>query len=277
MRFVEEASNAMALDRIILEGVPVKLRRPGDYNPPLAATLGPIHPNPNLNLTAVGLSSSVLDDWSRIYVTGLPNHFTEAQIREIFECFGTLRGFNLAKDITGRSKGYAFCVYQDPSLTDIACAALNGIKIGDKMVAVMRAIQGAVKPKLEQEALLLHPQLQIVLQRLMLQPGGTPTKIVCLSQVVTADDLGDDQGYEDIMEEMTQEGGKFGNLVNVVIPRPNPDNDSSPGVGKVFLEYADVDGASKAISGMNGRKFGGNQVVPLYYPENKYLQGESEG
>ena len=44
----------------------------------------------------------------------------------------------------------------------------------------------------------------------MLQPGGTPTKIVCLTQVVTADDLGDDEEYEDIMEDMRQEGGKFG-------------------------------------------------------------------
>lgn len=94
-----------------------------------------------------------------------------------------------------------------------------------------------------------------------------------------------------------------GNLVNVVIPRPNPDHDPTPGVGKVrfqfsdtmstkfiyklhtlngnvlmqvFLEYADVDGSSKARSGMNGRKFGGNQVVAVYYPEDKYLQGDYE-
>lgn len=100
-----------------------------------------------------------------------------------------------------------------------------------------------------------------------------------------------------------------GNLVNVVIPRPNPERDATPGVGKVrfsaqrssfllfsctqhiplndillylismqvFLEYADLDGAAKARSGMNGRKFGGNQVVALYYPENKYAQGDYEG
>nr|VDC61095.1 unnamed protein product [Brassica rapa] len=68
-----------------------------------------------------------------------------------------------------------------------------------------------------------------------------------------------------------------GNLVNVVIPRPKPDHDPTPGVGKVFLEYADLDGAAKARSGMNGRKFGGNQVVAVYYPENKYAQGDYDG
>ncbi|EOA34924.1 hypothetical protein CARUB_v10020009mg [Capsella rubella] len=280
MRSVEEASNAMALDGIILEGVPVKVRRPTDYNPSLAATLGPSQPNPSLNLAAVGLSSGStggLEGPDRIFVGGLPYYFTEAQIRELLESFGPLRGFNLVKDReTGNSKGYAFCVYQDPSVTDIACAALNGIKMGDKTLTVRRAIQGAVQPKPEQEEILLHAQQQIAFQRLMLQPGGTPTKIVCLTQVVTADDLRDDEEYADIMEDMRQEGGKFGNLVNVVIPRPNPDHDPTPGVGKVFLEYADVDGSSKARSGMNGRKFGGNQVVAVYYSENKYAQGDYE-
>ncbi|XP_048595792.1 splicing factor U2af large subunit B-like isoform X10 [Brassica napus] len=280
MRSVEEASNAMALDGIILEGVPVKVKRPTDYNPSLAAALGPSQPNPNLNLAAVGFSSGStggLEGPDRLFVGGVPYYLTEDQIRELLESFGPLRGFNLVKDReTGNSMGYAFCVFQDPSVTDIACAALNGIKMGNKTLTVRRAVQGAIQPKPEQEDILLHAQQQIALQRLMLQPGGTPTKIVCLTQVVTANVLGDDKEYEDIMEDMRLEGGKFGNLVNVVIPRPNADHDSQPGVGKVFLEYADLDGAAKARSGMNGRKFDGNQVVAVYYPENKYAQGDYE-
>ncbi|GAB4853147.1 hypothetical protein Ancab_017332 [Ancistrocladus abbreviatus] len=278
MRSVEEASNAMALDGIIFEGTPVKVRRPSDYNPSLAATLGPSQPNPNLNLAAVGLtpgSAGGLEGPDRIFVGGLPYYFTEAQIRELLESFGTLRGFDLVKDReTGNSKGYAFCVYQDPAVTDIACAALNGIKMGDKTLTVRRANQGAVQPKPEQESVLQYAQQQIALQRLMLQPGGLPTKVVCLTNVVTADELKDDGEYEDIMVDMRDEGEKFGTLVNVVIPRPQPDGELTPGVGKVFLEYADTDGAAKARTGMNGRKFGGNQVVAVFYPENKFAQGE---
>uniref|UniRef100_A0A0D3E564 Splicing factor U2af large subunit n=2 Tax=Brassica oleracea var. oleracea TaxID=109376 RepID=A0A0D3E564_BRAOL len=280
MRSVEEASNAMALDGIILEGVPVKVKRPTDYNPSLAAALGPSQPNPNLNLAAVGFSSGStggLEGPDRLFVGGIPYYLTEDQIRELLESFGPLRGFNLVKDReSGNSMGYAFCVFQDPSVTDMACAALNGIKMGNKTLTVRRAVQGAIQPKPEQEDILLHAQQQIALQRLMLQPGGTPTKIVCLTQVVTANVLGDDKEYEDITEDMRQEGGKFGNLVNVVIPRPNPEHDPTPGVGKVFLEYADLDSAAKARSGMNGRKFDGNQVVAVYYPENKYAQGDYE-
>lgn len=153
---------------LLQQGAPVKVRRPSDYNPSLAATLGPSLPNPNLNLAAVGLtpgSAGGLEGPDRIFVGGLPYYFTEAQIKELLESFGPLRGFDLVKDReTGNSKGYAFCVYQDLSVTDIACAALNGIKMGDKTLTVRRANQGANQPKPEQESVLLHAQQQIALQ-----------------------------------------------------------------------------------------------------------------
>jgi splicing factor U2AF subunit len=38
----------------------------------------------------------------------------------------------------------------------------------------------------------------------------------------------------------------------------------------VFLEYADVEGSTKAKTGMHGRKFDGNQVVAVFYPEDKF-------
>ncbi|XWS45391.1 hypothetical protein CRYUN_Cryun15aG0132500 [Craigia yunnanensis] len=217
MRSVEEASNAMALDGIIFEGAPVKVRRPSDYNPSLAATLGPSQPSPNLNLTAVGLSpgsAGGLEGPDRIFVGGLPYYFTEVQIRELLESFGPLRGFDLVKDReTGNSKGYAFCVYQDLSVTDIACAALNGIKMGDKTLTVRRANQGTTQPKPEQESILQHAQQQIAFQRLILQPQGVPTKVVCLTQALSEDDLRDDEEYDDIVEDMRQEGGKHGKIL----------------------------------------------------------------
>lgn len=42
----------------------------------------------------------------------------------------------------------------------------------------------------------------------MLQP--VPTKVVCLTQVVSVDELKDDDEYEEILEDMRMEGGKFG-------------------------------------------------------------------
>ncbi|KAH0854896.1 hypothetical protein HID58_031338 [Brassica napus] len=225
---------------------PSEVRRPSDYNPSLAASLGPSQPSPHLNLAAVGLTpgaSGGLEGPDRIFVGGLPYYFTEAQVRELLESFGALKGFDLVKDReTGNSKGYAFCVYQDVAVTDIACVALNGIKMGDKTLTVRRANQGSMQPKPEQESVLLHAQQQIAFQMNMFQPGPVATTVVCLTQVVTEDELKDDEEFEDIMEDMRQEGGKFGMLTSVVIPRPSPSGEPVPGLGKVFLKYVDTEG-----------------------------------
>ncbi|KAA8515277.1 hypothetical protein F0562_018493 [Nyssa sinensis] len=289
MRTVEEASNAMALDGIVFEGVNVRVRRPTDYNPTLACALGPSQPSPHLNLAAVGLIPGVIggaEGPDRLFVGGLPYYFTEEQIRELLESFGPLRGFDLVKDRdTGNSKGYGFCVYKDPSATDVACAALNGLKMGDKTLTVRRATISNGQVKSEQENILAQAQQHIAIQKMVLQAGGvnvpgvgvghiatmeTPTKVLCLTEVISTTELMDDQEYEEILEDMRDEGGKFGDLMNVVIPRPNPNGELVPGVGKVFLEYSDITSCANARDALSGRKFGGNTVMAVYYEEEKY-------
>ncbi|PIA25055.1 hypothetical protein AQUCO_13000004v1 [Aquilegia coerulea] len=292
MRSVEEASNAMALDGIIFEGVSVRVRRPTDYNPSLAAALGPSQPSPCLNLAAVGLTPGAIggvEGPDRIFVGGLPYYFSEAQIRELLESFGALRGFDLVKDRdTGNSKGYGFCVYQDPAVTDIACAALNGLKMGDKTLTVRRATASSGQTK-DQETILQQAQQHIAIQKMVLQASGAnfpgvgmangtdleaQTKVVCLTEVVTAEELRNDEDYNDILEDMREEGGKFGSLVNVVIPRPSSTEEQVPGIGKVFLEYSDTLGSARAKAALHGRKFGNNEVVAVFYSEDQYFNSD---
>lgn len=45
-------------------------------------------------------------------------------------------------------------------------------------------------------------------------------------------------------------------------------------LGKVFMEFTDVDGATKAHAEMNaGWTFGGKPVA-VFYPEDKFAQGD---
>lgn len=293
MRSVEEASNAMALDGISFEGVSVRVKRPTDYNPSLAAALGPSLPSPHLNLAAVGLVPGAVagtEGPDRIFVGGIPYYFNEEQMKELLESFGPLKAFDLVKDRdTGNSKGYGFCVYQDPAVTDVACDALNGLKMGDKTLTVRRAAVNNGQIKSEHENLLAQAQQHVAMQKLALQAGafnllgvGLPplantanaTKILCLNQVVTVDELRDDSEYEEIVEDMRDECGKFGALVNIVIPRPNIEGELLPGVGKVFLEYIDIVACANAKSMLGGRKFGGNTVEANYYPEDKFYSAD---
>jgi hypothetical protein len=49
---------------------------------------------------------------------------------------------------------YGFVVYQDPGVTDIACAGLNGMRMGERTLTVRRATEVRARSLLS----LLHPQ-----------------------------------------------------------------------------------------------------------------------
>ncbi|KAK3285005.1 hypothetical protein CYMTET_7370 [Cymbomonas tetramitiformis] len=298
-RTVEETSNAMALDGIMFEGVSVRVRRPNDYNPAMASTLGPSTPNPSLNLQAIGLGIAPgmagmpggmpgmvpqpqADGPDRIFVGGLPYYLNEEQIRELLAQFGELQAFDLVKDReTGNSKGYGFAVYRDPSVVDVACAGLNGLKMGDKTLTVRRATAvGQAKP--DTQAVIEQAQQQIAismaLQQGSLKIGGPvaagATKILVLQEIVDDEELKDDEAYEEIKEDMDDECGKYGAVTKIVIPRPSPAGEHVPGLGKVFVEYADTDGSGKAQVALNGRKFGGKAVKAEFMSEEKFAAGD---
>eukprot|EP00244_Chara_vulgaris_P012084 TRINITY_DN6254_c0_g1_i1.p1 TRINITY_DN6254_c0_g1~~TRINITY_DN6254_c0_g1_i1.p1 ORF type:complete len:177 (+),score=32.70 TRINITY_DN6254_c0_g1_i1:68-532(+) len=104
-----------------------------------------------------------------------------------------------------------------------------------------------------------------------------PTRVVCLVQVVSPEELKDNEEYEYIMEDMREECGKYGTLTDLVIPRPSPTGEEVAGVGKVFVQYSDSGAAAKAKASLHGRKFGGNTVIATFYPEDKFSRGEYGG
>lgn len=91
-----------------------------------------------------------------------------------------------------------------------------------------------------------------------------PTRVVELKQMLTQQDLEDDEEYNDILEDTRDECSSFGTLKNIVIPR------TGPGATKIFLEYLSVEDAGKAIAGLKGRTFDGRQVGATYFDEIKF-------
>lgn len=304
MRTVEEASNAMALDGIMFEGVTVRIRRPADYNAAAAAALGPAMPNPNLNLAAIGLDKqpvqvaaptanllqqmmapagmtggvpqqqhnmSAQDAAERIFVGGLPYYLTEEQCRELLGSFGSIKSFDLVKDReTQQSKGYGFAVYDDPRVTDVACAGLNGMQMGDRTLTVRRAQEGqrqAAEQKAQQaQQVLQAPQMPAVYV-------GNSARVVKLAHAVTMEELVNDDEYGDIMDDMKEECGKYGTVIQVHIPRPAPPGaPPPPGLGKVLIEFVDTAAAMGARNAMHGRKFGGRIVEAVLMGDTDYKE-----
>ncbi|EFN54776.1 hypothetical protein CHLNCDRAFT_58050 [Chlorella variabilis] len=199
------------------------------------------------------------DAAERIFIGGLPYYLTEEQCRELLASFGAIKSFDLVKDKeTGQSKGYGFCVYEDPRVTDVACQGLNGMRMGDRTLTVRRATEG---------------QRQQAEQKQQDMYVGNTARVVKLSHAVTLEELGDDQEYGDIMEDMKEECGKYGTVVQVHIPRPAPPSaPPPPGLGKIIIEFAETPAAMAARNAMHGRKFGGRVVEAVMMGDSDYSQ-----
>lgn len=66
--------------------------------------------------------------------------------------------------------------------------------------------------------------------------GGQATEVLCLMNMVTTDELVDDEEYEDILIDIQEECGKYGVVRSIEIPRPIEGVDV-PGLGKVCLLF----------------------------------------
>ncbi|KAB0338025.1 hypothetical protein FD755_025382 [Muntiacus reevesi] len=206
------------------------------------------------------LQRLVPDSAHKLFVGGLPNYLNDDQVKELLASFGPLKAFNLVKDsATALSKGYAFCEYVDSKVTDQAIAGLNGMQLGDKKLLVQRASVGAKNATL---STLSQTPVTLQVPGLMssqVQMGGQPTEVLCLMNMVLPAELLDDEEYEEIVEDVRDECGKYGRVQSLEIPRP-VDGVEVPGCGKIF----------RAMQGLAGRKFANRVVVAKYCDPDSY-------
>ena len=263
-RSIDETTQAMAFDGINFKGQSLKLRRPRDYQP-----MPGLSENPNLNVPGV-VSTVVPDSAQKLFAGGIPSYLNEDQVKELFTSFGQLKSFNLVKDsTTGLSKGYAFFEYLDVSITDTAIAGLNGMQLADKKLLVQRASVGCKNP-----IALNSAPVQIQVPGLpTVQGPGQPTEILCLLNMVTDEELTDEEEYEDILDDIREKCASYGGVKSIEIPRPVPGVEV-PGLGKVFVEFYGIPDCQKAQHALTGLKFSNRIVVTSYFDPDKYHRRE---
>ena len=267
-RSVEETTMCLAFDGINFNGQSLKIRRPRDY--------APVPGQSDLNVQLPGIVSTVVSDSPhKIFIGGIPSYLNEDQIKELLTAFGPLKAFNLVKDsVTGISKGYAFCEYVDPAVTDQACSGLHGMQIGDKKLVVQRASIGAKDGGVRLAPGVPVGPVQIQVPGLDMSRGpGAPTEVLCLLNMVVPEELQDDEEYEDILEDVREECGNYGTVISLEIPRPIQGVEV-PGVGKIFVEYSSIADCQRAQHMLSGRKFSNRVVVTSYYEPDKYHRRE---
>lgn len=272
-RHASEATVALALDGISMEpddatngsangsGHGLKIQRPKDYIVPAVAEETPY------KLGVV--SNVVIDTPNKISITNLPSYLNEEQVMELLTSFGELKALALVKDTgTEESRGIAFCEFVDPAATDIAIQGLNNMLIGDKNLKVRKASIGITQVA----------GVEMGVNAMSMLAGTTAndseeTRVLQLLNMVTPEELMDNDDYQEICEDVQEECSKFGHVLDIKVPRPTGGSRQSAGVGKIYVKYDTTESAKNALRALAGRKFADRTVVTTYFPEENFEVG----
>ncbi|KAG6909037.1 hypothetical protein DXG01_002311 [Tephrocybe rancida] len=282
-RSAEDATAAMAFDGIIFINGPLKIRRPKDYG-----GIDMSSSSPGVHVPGI-VSTNVPDSINKVFVGGLPTYLNEEQVMELLKSFGELKAFNLVRENgNGPSKGYAFFEYADVNVTDVAIQSLNGMELGDRFLVVQRASVGAKPGMPGMIPNLPYDQFPELPRPIM--PAGTDStadaRILLMLNMVTPDDLTDDQEYGDLYEDVKEECANFGEVEDLRIPRPVKKDkskwapgegiaaqdavrlDEAAGVGRVYVKYTHPSSAADALKSLAGRSFAGRSIIATLLSED---------
>ncbi|GLB41890.1 putative U2 snRNP auxiliary factor large subunit [Lyophyllum shimeji] len=281
-RSAEDATAAMAFDGIIFINGPLKIRRPKDYGGV------DLSGSPGVHVPGV-VSTNVPDSINKVFVGGLPTYLNEEQVMELLKSFGELKAFNLVRENgNGPSKGFAFFEYVDTNVTDVAIQSLNGMELGDRYLVVQRASVGAKPGTPGMIPNLPYDQFPEIPRPIM--PAGADAaanaRILLMLNMVTPEDLIDDQEYGDLYEDVKEECSNYGAVEDLRIPRPIKKDkskwgegshldaqaaaraDEAAGVGRVYVKYAEPSAAAAALKSLAGRSFAGRSIIATLLNED---------
>ncbi|KAI5291528.1 hypothetical protein KEM54_003949 [Ascosphaera aggregata] len=258
----KDATVALAFDGIQMEehaaqgedSRGLSLRRPKDYIVPA------FEDTPFQEGT---VSSEVPDSPRKICITNIPPFIPEDQVTSLLVAFGALKSFVLVKDKeTGESRGIAFCEYADPSTTSMVLEHLNGMELSDVKLKLRLASIGLTQAS----GFEMNVNAMSMFAKTTSQDLETG-RVLQLLNMVTPEELMDNDDYAEILEDVQDECSKYGTILELKIPRPSSNMKHNAGVGKIFVKFDTQESAEKALRALAGRKFSDRTVISTYFSE----------
>jgi len=159
-----------------------------------------------------------------IFIKNLDKSIDNKALHDTFSQFGTILSCKVATDMNSQSKGYGFVHFETEEAAQLAIEKVNNMQLQDKIVYVGPFLKRTDRG------------------------GDRESKFTNVYVKNLAEDV-DDEGLKKISEE-------FGEVLSAVIMRD--DKGKSKGFG--FINFADADGANKAVEGMIGKEVNGKSL-----------------
>lgn len=187
------------------------------------------------------------------------------------------------------TQGFAFCEYVDPEMTEIAIQGLHAMELGDRQLVVQRASigsggnAGGMRPGGGPSGSNATPGGGGLgpVPAFAQQSGPITSRAIVMLNMVTPEELTNDDDYDDILLDIRDECSKYGEVEELRIPRPAKQarkvagqlaqaaasaadaqkSDEDAGVGRVFVLFRTLEGAQAGVQAIAGRQFGGRVII----------------
>jgi len=233
----------------------------------------------------------------RLYVGNLPvgMGLTDQILTQFFSSTVTSLGITTPHPVLSvwLSAEQTFCFVEFRSVqdTNLCLQLLQGISLGNRTLRIGRPSEYAELPEhlkdyvvpLAQVPALstmpnplnpaagLDPSLGLIGMGpvLPILPTFTPeSKALSLENMLTEEDYADDEEYDDIVADITEECEQFGKVIGVVVPRKK----GAPGFLRAYILFDSVESCKGSRSKLNGKLFNGRQVKATFFDESKFMK-----
>ncbi|EAN30936.2 Splicing factor U2af large subunit A [Theileria parva strain Muguga] len=286
LRTMEEASNCMQLTGLNIMGHNIKVNRPKTFDADVFSKApSPTVPTLDPSLLAMGVqalksakeqiaaASDILAAekakpiTDRLCLVGIPKDTDQQTVVDTLRLHGTIKFTNFIME-----KGEMVVLFEYENLEDQKTALESLPKQGYRVILAIDAVtQGIISPQ----------QIKTQLANCSLMRAEIPTRVLLLSNLVSKDELEDDEEYVDIIDDVRCECELYGVVLRVELPRvPKGLTEEEmkafdpTSVGSAFVLFSTVESASKARKVLDGRKFGQRTVHAHFFSELYFLTGK---
>ncbi|KAK8831508.1 hypothetical protein WA577_000592 [Blastocystis sp. JDR] len=284
MRSAAEATNGLALDGLTVFNHVMHVNRPENYTGP---DTEPPKLDPNLLLQVctgtnaeeeyrevVSIGRKLLETYHEeeaapagptvnaadeskegydlskcVLIHNIPTELSVAEIESFCSPFGGVKMIYPLKDKESRFLGDAVVEYRESLYYEIAMEGLQDLPIFNDTV---------LKVEVPDKKWPGFPQRVSVV--------SNPSPVLRMSNIISLEDLEEDEDYEALLEDLRQGCAEFGTVVKLHVPRIHHGEKEIPGLGYAFVQYASVLEAAGAAKALRLKTFNGKQVQVDYYP-----------
>lgn len=287
MRSVQDCDRALNLNGIPFMGSTLKITRPAKYSGPATPCrtwqemIGQAPPSASSGLS-VSISAPTSDPTTKvfreIFVGNTTPEMTESSLRDFvggaLQKMG-LSSFDAESPIAAVRVNAKFSFLEFKSIEDAANVLnLNGIPFVGVPLKISRPA------KFDIHCTGSFYNWDDLLSRWMtgelkLLTGGPTSRTLCITNMVSQDDLSNQELFDEMIEDTKEECSTFGIVQAVTVPRPGAVGaPPTKGLGRLFVEMSTEEEAKAVLVALKGRTFDGRTVDVKFYPQQAFSVGE---